>query len=223
MTNVNQENQTPENPRKDAAGAAGAGLPLRGLAMVLIAVAVMLALWALYAFTQDDSDASLAGSETPATGEQQAGQPSANGQAPAEGQTPAENQPAQPGSESEPPANGADGSAPAAAPAPAPGPAAPAEAPKRVSVLNNSMVQGLAANISDRLKSEGYELGEVGNFNEEILPETTVFFPTGDEVAEREALSIADKIGGIARENIDSLPEEATRDRGLTVVLTNNN
>lgn len=36
------------------------GLPLRGLAMVLIAVAVMLGLWGLYAMTSEDDDSTVA-------------------------------------------------------------------------------------------------------------------------------------------------------------------
>ncbi|MGV3248170.1 LytR C-terminal domain-containing protein, partial [Corynebacterium sp. 11254D007CR] len=99
---------------------------------------------------------------------------------------------------------------------------APAEqpAPKKVSVLNNSMTQGLADRVSRDLEGNGYELGEVGNFPEEVLPETTVFFPKGDAAAEAEARKIASELGGIARENIDSLPDKATQGRGLTVVLT---
>lgn len=88
-------------------------------------------------------------------------------------------------------------------------------------VLNNSTTTGLAADISEQLEADGYELGTVGNFNQAILPETTVFFPAGDAAAEAEARRIADKIGGIARPNIDSLPEESTATRSLTVVLTN--
>jgi len=55
VTNVNPENQS------------SSGLPLRGLAMVLIAVAVLLAMWGLYASTQNSSDtADGAGSATSA-------------------------------------------------------------------------------------------------------------------------------------------------------------
>lgn len=72
MTNVNPENSTnqPAPEGKDAAG----GLPLRGLAMVLIAVAVLLGLWGLYSLTQGDGNGTVATSgdeaETSATIEQ---------------------------------------------------------------------------------------------------------------------------------------------------------
>ena len=80
MTNVNPENSTDKVSDETRAGsAAGAsasraakrpagggahakkgGLPLRGLAMVLIAVAVMLGLWALYSMTSGDDDSTVA-------------------------------------------------------------------------------------------------------------------------------------------------------------------
>lgn len=64
MTNVNPENST-NQPAPEGAPAAG-GLPLRGLAMVLIAVAVLLGLWGLYSLTQDGDDGAVAtsGDET---------------------------------------------------------------------------------------------------------------------------------------------------------------
>lgn len=191
VTNVNQE-------KNDATSTS---LPLRGFAMVLIAVAVVLGLWALYALTQgggdEESTPAAATSSAPAGG--------------AEGPTTSAAAPSQ-----QPEAD-AEHSSDAPSPAPAP---AEQPAPKKVSVLNNSMTQGLADRVSRDLEGKGYELGEVGNFPEEVLPETTVFFPKGDAVAEAEARKIASGLGGIARENIDSLPDRATEGRGLTVVLT---
>ena len=252
MTNVNPDNQNfnndytedyvddyagnhakhyaEERPDRDAAGA----LPLRGVAMILMAVAVMLGLWALYAFTQDD-DSSTTASDKSSSESASAGSSQAGGQSSANSNTQRgsdKSQSAQQGREGAPegaqrPAGepGANGGAaqPGPAPAPAPGPAAPApEAPQKVSVLNNSLTPGLAADISEKIKGDGYELGEVGNFNEEILPQTTVFFPEGDAQAEEEARQLASRYNGIARANIPSLPREATDGRGLTVVLTEN-
>lgn len=87
-------------------------------------------------------------------------------------------------------------------------------------MLNNSLTQGLAADISDRLRADGRELGEVGNFSDDVLPETTVFFPAGNANAERVARELADEFNGVARENIHTLPDN-TRD-GVTLVLTEN-
>lgn len=201
--------------------------------MVLIAVAVMLALWALYALTRDEDPAATnTASETGVNSTDTGAAPGGNQTqpAPAGGEDGQESQPAEAGDQEgqresgQPAPERGQEQAPDAAPAPAgAGGGEAAAAPKRVSVLNNSMVPGLAADISERVEAEGYELGEVGNFNEEILPETTVFFPKGDQAAEAEARRLADKIGGVARENIDALPREATADRGLTIVLTNSN
>ena len=207
VTNVNQE-------KNDATSTS---LPLRGFAMVLIAVAVVLGLWALYALTQgggdEESTPAAATSSAPAGG---AEGPTTSAAAPSQ-QPEAD---AERSSDAPSPAPAEDG-APAAEQPEQANPA-PAEqpAPKKVSVLNNSMTQGLADRVSRDLEGQGYELGEVGNFPEEVLPETTVFFPKGDAVAEAEARKIASGLGGIARENIDSLPDRATEGRGLTVVLT---
>ena len=207
VTNVNQE-------KTDATSTS---LPLRGFAMVLIAVAVVLGLWALYALTQgggdEESTPAAATSSAPAGG---AEGPTTSAAAPSQEQ----NADAERSSDVPSPAPAED-AAPAAGqpeqanPAPAKQPA-----PKKVSVLNNSMTQGLADRVSRDLEGKGYELGEVGNFPEEVLPETTVFFPKGDAAAEAAARKIASGLGGIARENIDSLPDKATEGRGLTVVLT---
>lgn len=210
VTNVNQE-------KNDATSTS---LPLRGFAMVLIAVAVVLGLWALYALTQgggdEESTPAAATSSAPAGGAEgpttSAAAPSQEKDADAEHSTEAP-APAEDSNREE--AAPAAGQPEQAAPAPAEQPA-----PKKVSVLNNSMTQGLADRVSRDLEGKGYELGEVGNFPEEVLPETTVFFPKGDAAAEAEARKIASELGGIARENIDSLPGKATEGRGLTVVLT---
>lgn len=73
--------------------------------------------------------------------------------------------------------------------------------------------------MADGLGKDGFEIGEVGNFPDEILPETTVFFPKDDPDAETAARELASKMGGVARENIDSLPEPVKASHSLTVVL----
>lgn len=212
-----------------------AGFPLRGIAMVLIAAAVGLGLWGLYYLTQsgDDADSQNASvaSDSAATGgpegvDQQGkdgkdaarddAQPNANKDAKkdknAADSTAKPNEDAKPGQDAEAGAGAEAGSG-----------AGTATAPTRVSVLNNSTVANLAKDVSGDIKNKGYKLGDVGNFADEILPETTVFFPAGDKAAEDEARQLASDLGGIARENIDSLPKEATKDRALTVVLVDPN
>lgn len=230
----NSENEATQSADKGAA--AGTTLPLRGFAMVLIAVAVMFGLWALYAFTQDDSSdqASQNTSEqTDSAGSNQAGEqePGTVGADTAEQSTdvapPADDadKPEQDGADRDeakpaperPEAREAD--AKGASVSGGSGNAAPA-APLKINVLNNSMTQGLAADVADRLLADGRELGEVGNFSEEILPETTVFFPKGKADAEQVARELADEYDGVARENSNILPDK-TRD-GITIVLTEN-
>lgn len=231
----------PETSTSPAPG----GLPLRGFAMVLIAIAVLLGLWAVYSLTQSDDVAEQAG-ETQAS------------QAPADPAEPAAPQPgddaagvppeqdATTGAREDGPGDGQEGDDPAAgddaaadetadeahrdrdgdavdsdtpaAAAPGGG-AAPAAAPERLNVLNNSTVSNLAADVSEQLGEQGYELGEVGNFSDEIFPETTVFFTPGNADAESRARELASKLDGVARENVDSLPEETAGANDITLVL----
>lgn len=221
VTNVN-----PETNEKTPA----AGLPLRGLAMVLIAVAVALGLWALYSFTRGGNPEPTAADAPVAAQSPQAQQPQPGQAQPSD--APANGQPAAPAeAQGETGADGADGAATpdAAAPAGEGDAAASADdagegasaSQRKVSILNNSTVQGLAADVSKQVTDAGYELGEVGNFADEILTETTVFFPAGDAVAEAQARTLADKFSGIAKENIQALPEKAMAEGAVTIVLVN--
>ena len=228
-------NETVDNSGNEASQSAGAGatattLQLRGFAMVLIAVAVMFGLWALYAFTQDDSSEQAA-EQTNDSSEQEPGTVGADtaeqstdipGDEAGDAQADADKDNPQAKSEQDD-ADRADAEKAKGAStgddAPAAAPAAPA-APLKVNVLNNSMTKGLAADVADRLRADGRELGEVGNFADEILPETTVFFPKGNAAAEQTARELADQYHGVAREHSNILPDN-TRD-GVTIVLTDN-
>lgn len=193
VTNVNPENQS------------SSGLPLRGLAMVLIAVAVLLAMWGLYASTQDSSsgDAGAAATTETVVAGQTTGPASSDAPAPA--------------SETEDAAESAPGeSTPAQAPAPAP---AATSAPARLNVLNNSTVPNLAADVADRLRADGFEVGEVGNMPDHILPETTVFFQPGNADAEQRARELAERVGGVARVYEGFLPDGTDGPNDLTLVL----
>lgn len=206
--------------------------------MVLIAIAVLLGLWAVYSLTQSDDVADQAGetqaSEAPADPAEPAAPQPEDGAAgvppeseattddPREGDDPAarDDAPAdEPADEAprEREGDADDGDAPAAA-VPG-GNAAPAAEPERLNVLNNSTVSNLAADVSQQLGEQGYELGEVGNFSDEIFPETTVFFTPGNADAESRARELASKLDGVARENVDSLPEETTGANDITLVL----
>lgn len=227
MTNVNPENQpaaTESEPGTEGTEGTASGLPLRGLAMVLIAVAVLLAMWGLYATTQDNDSTGTAAqvtTEAPAT-------------APREGETTAAEAPEQGAAQEETTDEEAaaedtrDEQSPEeevreekreerAQPTPRGGGAA-AE-PQRLHVLNNSLVPNLAADVAGTLDGEGYQLGEVGNLSELILPETTVFFQPGNADAEKRARELADRVRGVAREYDPALPEGTDGRNDLTLVL----
>lgn len=92
-----------------------------------------------------------------------------------------------------------------------------------MNVYNNSTISGLAADVSQSLRDEGVEVGvESGNISEDqmVLAETTVFFDPAVDGSEDKARELADRVGGVARENVDTLPEEATEGGALTLVLT---
>ncbi|UDL73523.1 LytR C-terminal domain-containing protein [Corynebacterium uberis] len=191
-------------------------LPLRGLAMVLIAVAVLLAIWGVWAFMHrdsDDSDGAATSSTAPvATAPAPAPAPGAPAPAPAPAQQPA-------------PAPAEQQPAPAPAPAevpqaqqPAP---APAAGPARINVLNNSTVPDLAANTSRQFTEQGAHVGEVGNLPEEQLKveRTTVFYHPGNADAQHRAEELAARVGGEAQPYNPALPPATAGDNDITLVL----
>ncbi|MHC9708544.1 LytR C-terminal domain-containing protein [Corynebacterium diphtheriae] len=153
-------------------------LPLRGIAMILIAVALMLGAWGVYSVTSDNSS-SAPKTSTAETSEQTPAEKSAP-QAPAASDTPA---PSDAPGESAAPAEKAPADRPADKPA--------AERPVPVRVLNNSTVQGLAAQVADTLRSHSIDVVEVGNLPDAVVPETTVFYPAGHQA---QAQKIADQL-----------------------------
>lgn len=234
MTNVNSdkaaESTSTQGSQGSKAGAhrsSSSGLPLRGFAMVLIAVAVMLGMWGLYTLTSKDStDTAQTGSTgvatlpAPAEGEPGAqggpsAQPGAAGSAArgtqdAKAGQDAAGQPAKEGQDvvGREAAN-KDGAAAGAAGAVGAESAAGAERAAKdipVNVFNNSGRANYAAEQADKLKEKGFKIGEVGNLAGDILtvPQTTVYFPAGDKDAESLARETAAQFYGA-----QSIPEGA--------------
>lgn len=177
--------EEPEGRRKAAAagGPAEGGLPKRGLAMILIAVAALLALWGIWKMTQDDkggdgegaapTSSTVVGTSAAAPAGDGAGQ---NGQGAdgagqgAEGQGGAatgadqntqttDGQPAQDPNAQDPNAQrpeGAEGQGENGQPAPAPAPAGAGldNASAQVYVYNNSGTPDLASRTADQLKGQ---------------------------------------------------------------------
>ncbi|MGV0424431.1 LytR C-terminal domain-containing protein [Corynebacterium tuberculostearicum] len=258
MTNVNPENSTDKVSDETRAGsAAGAsassaakqrpagggahakkgGLPLRGLAMVLIAVAVMLGLWALYSMTSGDDDSTVAskstqensaGSTIGAAPEGSAGPDAAGSRAPgaSEGASAPAPAPGEGDAAGDPAASGAADERAAAKGDAAAGEENAHSAARdrndiKVSVLNNSGEVDKAKKEADSLKGGGFKVGYVGNLPGDVLtvPKTTVFFPEGDTSAEALAKEVAARYqADIAPMNRD-LPKEATDDGAVVVAL----
>lgn len=231
MTNVNSdkaaESTSTQGSQGSKAGAhrsSSSGLPLRGFAMVLIAVAVMLGMWGLYTLTSKDStDTAQTGSTgvatlpAPAEGEPGAqGSPSAQpgaagsaapGTQDAKADQDAAGQPAKEGQDAAGrEAANKDGAAAGAAGAEGAAGVERAAKDIPVNVFNNSGRANFAAEQADKLKEKGFKIGEVGNLAGDILtvPQTTVYFPAGDKDAESLARETAAQLYGA-----QSIPEGA--------------
>lgn len=235
---------------KSSAGSsavAAGGVPKRGLAMILIAVAALLLLWGIYAMTQNrgaDNDAAPAATSTTTAATEtvaNTGAPGAGSGADAgasAGQTGTQN----PNATAADGANPQDPNAPRAddpnAPAPAPAPAAGGNAltaaNAEVFVFNNSGVPNAASDTAARLDPQFNVANNspdpaTMNMPEQqygVFPETTVFFDPQVPGAEQVAADIAQRVGGVPRANNDlpqgatGLPEPAAGNRNaITVVL----
>ena len=230
-----------------AGAAAQGGLPRRGLAMILIAVAALLLLWALWAMTQkgdDNNAASSASAETSTSATAEAAPPAAQ---PGEGQgqgtqdpnaSQDPNAPQDPNAEQregdqaqdpnaqDPNAQDPNAETPAPAPAPAPQGAQLDNASAQVFVYNNSGIADLANRTADQLKGQFNVANQsqdaaTMNMPEQqygIFPETYVFFDPATPGAEQVAADIARRVGGTARAKND-IPEGAV---GLPEQAANN-
>lgn len=225
VTNVNPENSSDKGAHA-AHEKAATGMPLRGVAMVLIAVAVMLGLWGLYSlsFGGSDKESTSATSDATATAPTQGGSPTASSSA-----SPAA--PAGDGASNTQDNEGGQAPAPAAtdeqAPAAGGGTGAGAGTAQRdradikVAVLNNSGESGKANVEAERLKGDGFNVGYVGNLPGDIrtVPKTTVFYPGGDADAESLAREVAAFYQADATPIEGEFPAEATADNGVIVAL----
>ena len=225
MTDVNNENV--ETSGEAQAASSASGLPLRGLAMVLIAVAVLFGLWALYSFTQGgDDNASGTASDTtqgqtegaapgngsataPVDAESQADGPVEDPANPEDPNAPAgANGAENPDAANDPAAEGAEGAegaagAAAGAPAAQAGGASASPEDVTVNVVNNSTITGLAEETYNLLRDQGYNVGEHGNLPEQDLdnplPETTVFYEEGDAAGQQAAEQLAQELADTYR------------------------
>ena len=201
---------TPTGPTPEDApdtGASGGGLPMRGLAMILIAVAVLLAAWALWSLNSGDDEPAAGGSADATQTEAQLVPGTTTPAAGAERESTADTAAQQPGTDGE-------------TPAPAPQqPAAAAGTPvNTLHVLNNSTVPQLAARVAEQLEGD-YPQVESGNLPDVVTPRNTVYFTPGNPEAEQAARELADRVHGVAMARPDNLPRETEGPATLVLVL----
>lgn len=194
--------------------------------MILISVALLLAMWGIYSMTggksakvnnaasTDSAAASVAPAQpaTPAGPATSApGVPAPSSEAPAPASAPAG---APASGAAAPGASGGAGTAGAAGAAGASTSAGDKSA-VTVHVLNNSTIQGLAAKAKEQLTSQGYRVGQVGNYSRSVVPQNTVYYTDN----EQQARELAEKVGGVAQQRPADLPAETAGPGSLVVVL----
>lgn len=197
----------------------GGSSPLRIGGFALIGVAVVAALVGLLTLATggSSSDPALAQSASTSEATPSAEAPAAPGDA--GGATP-------PGAEAAPPV--------ASTPAPG-GPTTPAAATPSEEVIapytpspsenlsslraplrvyNNSTISGLAERAAEDFRVAGWDVTEVGNYSQGVIPTSTVYYENGDEAT---AQALADEFGMRAMPRFAGL-QQATP--GLIVIIT---
>lgn len=236
MTSDMQNPSSSDNGGSTGAATRNSGLPMRGLAMILIAVAVLLAAWALWSMLGDSDESVTAETATTAAETtENTGSTDATGTADATDATVASEsrdaaREAEDPQESTAPEEPRDGER-ADQPAPAAGEPAregdraaavgtrPAGAPvTTLHVLNNSTVPQLAARVAESLEPD-FEKVESGNLPDVVIPRNTVYFTEGNPGAEQAARELADRVNGVAMERTPVLPEETGGKDALVLVL----
>ncbi|HEX3785934.1 MAG TPA: LytR C-terminal domain-containing protein [Pseudonocardiaceae bacterium] len=103
-------------------------------------------------------------------------------------------------------------------PAPPANTAPAAPPPVMVRVYNNSTIKGLAAEAAADLKNAGFDVVEVGNYSQGIVPATTAYYSpapgeqqTAQAIAAKYSMRVLPRFQGIA----DASP-------GVIVIVTNN-
>lgn len=207
------------------------GLPLRGLAMILIAVAVLLIGWGVFSLTGKDSDESSQASQTQQaqqTQGQQGQQPSASNEQDKGTATDDAEQPKPEDGRDTPEGDRTDGGRE--------GDAAAAEGGVKkedtyVAVLNNSPIAGLAGDVANKMRDQQWNKTGVGNLPDEsgVFPTSVVLYSKGNDAERQLAEQLAKDLGIQARERDEATDRaiegvemlEGERPTGVVVVTTN--
>ncbi|MGC0365602.1 hypothetical protein ABH922_003586 [Rhodococcus sp. 27YEA15] len=188
------------------------GPPLRAIAMVLIALAIVfLGLGAASLGGSDSSETTAAESTTTETTLQTTTVARAT-------TTPPPAPPAPPVDATPEPSVTVEPAVPVTTSTQAP--TAPAVDPSAVSVrvLNNSTISGLAAGTAAELTASGWNVAETGNYSEGTVSSTTVFY--GTSAGEKEAAEkIAAELGVSAQPRFEGIVGATP---GVIVIVTSN-
>ncbi|MEV6556391.1 LytR C-terminal domain-containing protein [Nocardia sp. NPDC051756] len=186
------------------------GPPLRALAMVLIALAIVFGGLGAMSLSKSDADPSSSGPSESATSTTATPAP----QVPAS-TTVAKTSDAAPSSSAAP--SSTTTTPTTTTPATTTGSAAAAKAVP-VRVLNNSMIAGLAGKTANQLTADGWNVVETGNYPGVNIPKTTVYY--GNSPGDKEAgQAIAQELGITAESKSSGLGESSP---GVTVIVTGN-
>ncbi|MEU7142327.1 LytR C-terminal domain-containing protein [Nocardia sp. NPDC046473] len=184
------------------------GPPLRALAMVLIALAIVFGGLGAMSLSKSDADSSGSGPSESATSTSAKPVP----QVPAATTAP-----------KTPDAASSTSVAPSSAATTTPSTTAPATTTAAakavpVTVLNNSMIVGLAGKTAGQLTADGWNVVETGNYPGANIPKTTVYY--GNSPGDKEAAqAIAQQLGIAAEPKSSGLGESSP---GVTVIVTGN-
>lgn len=202
--------------------------PLRGLAMILLAVALVLIGWGAYSiFGSEDKDAGNTAAPSTSQDAQQnnSAEPGTRSGNPSPAQQPGQPTPNQPN----PAGNQNSPGATPAAPQPAPGQVDRAQ--QQVTVLNNSAIQGLAGQTATTLRNQNWKRVGLGNLpdSQGVFPRSVVLYPASDANARASAEQIAADLGISAQARtpeVDSILSNAQMLEGagpqsVVIVATN--
>ncbi|MEV0342067.1 LytR C-terminal domain-containing protein [Nocardia sp. NPDC050713] len=186
------------------------GPPLRALAMVLIALAIVFAGLGAMSLSSSDSDATNAEESSTAAQQVTSAAPVTTAATTPVATTPVATTVA--------PTTTAAAPTPAAGAPAAGAPAAGVNRAVPVRVLNNSLVAGLAARTAEELTASGWTNVAPGNYAGGTIAKTTVYY--GNTPGEREAaLAIAAEIGATAEPKSAGIGDNGP---GVVVILTGN-
>ncbi|MFG1790207.1 LytR C-terminal domain-containing protein [Nocardia sp. NPDC049149] len=183
------------------------GPPLRALAMVLIALAIVFGGLGAMSLSTSDADSTGSGPSETTTA-------SAAPQVPVVSTAPKPSEAASSSAATTTPSS-ATTTPPATSSAPTPTAAVKAVP---VRVLNNSMIAGLAGKTAGQLTDAGWNVIETGNYPGANIPKTTVYY--GNSPGDKEAAqAIAAQLGITAESKSTGLGETSP---GVTVIVTGN-